>query len=497
MHTETKPKTEPEKGSSNSFIRDVLTLSGGSIIAQALVVLASPVLTRLYLPEAFGIATLFMAIVTPISAIACLRYDVAIMLPKRETEATQLLVIAICAALGVSLLCAGVLPGLKNPVAETLNASALLPYLWCIPPLVLFRAVYSAFNFWQSRRKAFISISVAEIGAAGGSIAYQIMAAVRFLAKSGGLIFGYIFGAALSAVLLGYQVFRDNHRPPIGLVPPRNVLQSVHRYRKFPLFDIWGVLFNSISWQIPALMIAAFFSPAAVGFYALADRIVKVPMLLCGKAISKVFLQRASALSMQGQSLSDLVESIFSQLLSIGLLPALLLGFLGKDIVGVVFGSTWTETGVYLQILSAWMLVWFIASPLSTLFIVLERQELALIIHAAIFVTRIVAFMVGGMSGNIYTALMIFSGSGIFVYGLLLIWCLHQARVPFTRTASILMHRLLYCMPPLAVIGILKYSAGLSSLLLCLILLPLASIYYLVLYKKNHRPINMLGDFKR
>ena len=74
-----------------SFASDVLKLAGGTAFAQALAILASPLITRLYGPEAFGLAALFTSIVGIVGVVACLRYELAIMLPKRDEEAANLL----------------------------------------------------------------------------------------------------------------------------------------------------------------------------------------------------------------------------------------------------------------------------------------------------------------------------------------------------------------------------------------------------------------------
>ena len=434
-----------------------------------------------------------MAIVMPLSVIGCLRYDVAIILPAQDSSAFNLLAVSICAAVLLSIFLAAVQPFVKHPLTRILNAPGLLSYLWCVAPLVLLRSIYSALNFWQARKKFFASISFAEIGAACGTISYQIVAAIRYLGGSSGLIFGYMFGSAVSTAILGYRFVKNCNIAAIRNMCFRELLQTVLRYRKFPLFDIWGILFNSISWQIPALMLAAFFSPATVGFYALADRIVKVPMLLVGRSISKVFLQRASAVAKQEKALADLVDNVLTILIAIGLLPALLLGLIGQEIIAVVFGETWIETGLYLQIFSLWMFVWFVSSPMSTLFIVFEKQELALIIHSAIFITRLVSFTVGGLFHNVLIALGFFAATGVIVYTILLIWCLKQAKVSFRRLLQIVGSYFLYASPFTVVLMLLKYVLHTSNLILLVAALPMVLLYYGLVYKKESVALRSLG----
>ena len=58
-----------------SFAGDVLKLVSGTTFAQLLAILAAPVLTRLYAPDAFGILALFSSITGILGVIACLRYE--------------------------------------------------------------------------------------------------------------------------------------------------------------------------------------------------------------------------------------------------------------------------------------------------------------------------------------------------------------------------------------------------------------------------------------
>ena len=74
-----------------SFAGDVLKLVSGTTLAQAIGILITPILTRLYAPEAFGTLALFTSITSILSVIACMRYELAIMLPESDEEAANLL----------------------------------------------------------------------------------------------------------------------------------------------------------------------------------------------------------------------------------------------------------------------------------------------------------------------------------------------------------------------------------------------------------------------
>jgi len=82
MLTKLKPKSE--------FSRNVLTLMTGTTIAQAIPIAISPIVTRIYTPEDFGIFALFIAIITIFGSIANGRYELAIMLPKKDEDAINI-----------------------------------------------------------------------------------------------------------------------------------------------------------------------------------------------------------------------------------------------------------------------------------------------------------------------------------------------------------------------------------------------------------------------
>jgi len=66
--------------------KSVLTLVGGTSIAQALSFLFSPIQTRLFSPEVFGELSVFGSITGIVGIIICLRYELAIVLPKDDDE---------------------------------------------------------------------------------------------------------------------------------------------------------------------------------------------------------------------------------------------------------------------------------------------------------------------------------------------------------------------------------------------------------------------------
>ena len=87
-----------------SFARSVSTLAGGSALAQLIALVSLPLMTRIFAPLDYGQYVIFMAYVGFISPIACARFEVAILLPKRESSALALAVGSLMTVTGIAAL---------------------------------------------------------------------------------------------------------------------------------------------------------------------------------------------------------------------------------------------------------------------------------------------------------------------------------------------------------------------------------------------------------
>ena len=464
----------------SAFTSNVLKLVGGTTLAQGVNAIAAPVLARIYSPHDFGIAAVFISIVSLLAVIACLRYEYAIVLPERDEDAVNVVALGI----GVVLLLTGLTSLLfyyaQSPILDFLNATELRPFLWLIPVSLLINGVYLALTYWNTRTKHFTRLSITKVSASVTTNASQGIIASVAGPTAGGLISGSLAGFATAAAVLGGQIWRDDHNLFLRNVSIPKILEALKRYRKFPLVDSWGGFINSLSWQLPALLLSVFFSQAIVGYYAIAYRLVKLPMSLIGSSVGQVFFQKVSEVREDPVELAKVVEMVFQRLTSLGLFPAVLMTVAGRELFIVILGENWAEAGVFVQILGLWMFVWFVSSPLSTLFTVFEKQELALIVHSSILATRFISLLIGGLLNNVYIALGLFSGTGILVYGGLALWNMRLANVPFRSINRILLKYGLYASPLVGLVLLVKVLASSTPWWIVLVSGFVSIIYYLV-----------------
>ena len=410
------------------FITNVLKLVSGSVIAQALGILLVPIITRLYSPGDYGAFQVFLSISSILAVLSCLSYQLAIMLPKEEEDSANIVTLCIALVSIISVVSGGVFILFSGWVGETLNTPDLSQYLIFLPVVVFLNGLFVVVNYWLSRRVRFGTLATAQVANSVSSKFVQIGTGFGSASPLGlilGLIAGY--GAALLVMLRGIR----EDLPLFRSVSLSRITYLAKRYRRFPLFTSWSTVANSASLQVAPLMLASFFNPAIVGFYGVAHMVVNMPMSLIGSATGQVFFQKASEEMNRTGSVKTVVREVHQRLVSIGIFPILILMIIGEELFALVLGAQWGTAGGYARILAPWLLLVFIASPLSTIFSVLERQTIGLAFNLMVLFSRIAVLYVGGIYGDPVVALILFSITGVIFWGWMNLYVLKISGVAF------------------------------------------------------------------
>lgn len=475
------------------FASDVLKLVSGTTFAQAISILAAPILTRLYAPEAFGIVALFASITGILGVIACMRYEMSIMLPERDEEAANLLGISLGFTLLISLLLIPLVMWGRAPLVKWINAPALANYLWLVPLSVFMSGVFLALNYWNTRTKHFGRLSIARVTSSLTTTPLTIGLGFAGHATAGSMIGAGIAGQTVATSVLGGQIWRDDRRVFLKSIRWRAMWAGLKRYKKFPLISTWSALMNAISVSLPALLLATFFSETVVGFYALGHRLLNMPMSLIGSAIGQVFFQRAAAAKNDG-TLPSVVRMTFMRLMALGLFPILLVMIAGKDIFSVVFGSQWVEAGFYAQILAPWILFVFMGSPISTLFSILEMQGTGLLFNSALLVTRIASLVTGGLANSIFIALILYSGTGMILWIWFCVYLLKKAGLTIQMLARDTLEMIAISLTALLPLAALKIY-GIEPLFIVIVGCLSAILYYTILYFRDMELRKLIDNY--
>ena len=417
--------------------------------------------------------------------------ELAITLPKTEEGAANLL--------GLNLLCVAVVSVLTVPalyfggdaLLSLLQVPGLGPYLILVSLFVFISEVFLALNNWNSRAKQFGWLSVAQVTSSLATTGTQLGAGVAGYAMGGSLIGAKLVGVSVSTGILGGLIWWDDHALLRKSISWSGMVKGLKRYKNFPLIDSNSALMNTVSWQLPAFFLAGFFSPVVVGFYALGMTILQLPTSLVGGAIGQVFFQRAAEAHKAG-NLASLVQNVAEVLLKIIVFPVLLLTIVGPELFSFVFGDIWGEAGIYIQILSVWIIFWFLYSPLSTIYVVLEKQKLGLWFNVVNLSTRFLSLFIGGIASSVYLTLGLFSISGVVVYGTFCLVLVKMAGVTARDMIKSFVHIFAFSIPGLCVLIFVKFLA-VGFLGVFIISCVLIALYYIAMYMKDPQVRSLLS----
>ena len=396
------------KINAKKFGLDLSKIASGTFISQIILVVLTTVITRIYDPAVYGIASTFAAITNILLVVCCLRYEQAVMLPESDQDSGNLLAGCVIILSVFSIVLIPIILLFGDVLLGFFNLTTLSPYLILIPAIIFVGGIFLSLKFWNLRKKRFGTQATTQVLQYVVYPGSQIGLGLSGFATAGSIIISDIIAKIPCICVYFIQFIKDDCKKILSGLSPKQIKAQLIKYKKFPLFNTWSELLYCLSWQLPVLLLASFFSDAVAGQYSLAYRSLLLPLSLIGGSIGQVLFQRA-AVAVHNNTLPELVEEIVSLIITISFLPMLMMAILGADIFSVIFGEQWGLAGLLVQILSIWMIVWFIASPLMNLINVLGIQGFGLKYNILSVVARGGALIIGGLSGNVYVALILFT----------------------------------------------------------------------------------------
>jgi O-antigen/teichoic acid export membrane protein len=408
-----------ERSRQGTFFANVAILTTGTALGQGITLLATPILTRLYLPDDFGIMAAYASVLSLLSVMVALKYDFAIPLPKDDDEAVNLVVVSIISMLGVTLLTIAGILFLGSTLGPWLQAPNLVGYLWLLPIGLIAVGFYQVLNFWAVRKEQFTVLAKTRVTQMVGRVVVQTIAGFLNFG-AGGLIVGYVVGLSGGVGTLSRLLWQDS-RELIRKVNRAGIISAATRYRRFPLISSWSSLINSLSQELPVLLISSYFGSDVVGWFYLSLRVLRIPFNLIGQSIAQVFYSRASLASHEG-TLSTVTYQIYEQLTKVSFGPLLWLALVAPELFSLVFGSNWELSGDYSRWLAPSIFLLFLTTPLSAIVFVREKQRAELIFQVVLLIARWAVLYMAANSGNASNAILGYSLVSSIILLVYLMW---------------------------------------------------------------------------
>lgn len=392
----------------SSFVRNVAVLATGSAIAQVIPIIALPIISRLYEPKDFGVAALFLSFSTIIGISATLRYDHAIVLPKDSRTANQLATISIALAVIISgFLLALVVTG-KWLHLEPAWLSQFGLWVYFLPLGVLLVALENTALGIATREKRFRKIAGAAVIHSSTVSGIRVVSGF-FNSGIAGLIGSLLTGLIAKLAFLWHPQRTSRH---LQLGSPKETRSLMYHYRQFPHYSLPTGLLRALNQNLPIFALAFIFSPAIVGFYAMGNRLLKMPVQLFTESVRRIYLQEAAELINHGKPLKRPLLKATGGLAILGLMIFAPIILLGDQLFTFVLGGKWTNAGVFAQILAPFLFLLFIQGPSGATFVVLQKQHVLMKIQLVAILLTTGVFLASSAYGlEVKTTLAFFSAA--------------------------------------------------------------------------------------
>ena len=379
------------------FWKSLATLVSGKALGQAVTFVALPILTRIYTPEDFGLATIFIALSTTLSVPLSGGYDYPVMLPEssRESRALVRLSSQIAFLLVILLALLGIFVGPVYAYAQEFAWSHV--WQWGLPVSLMLEGFKKPLRIYANRLKRYKDLAMAKFMRSS----FQAGVALIWGWQVGtyeGLILAFIAGQFGAFLVLVRVYFPTDFFSRIHEVELKNIA-LVKKYANFPKFAIPTTFLNTASKQLPFFLIPILFidGMGVNGLFSKTDQIMLVPIDLVSMSVGNVFFEQGSSAWREGRSaLRSVTKNTFFRLALLGLIPYIALLFFGPELFSLVLGEAWERSGYFAQWMAPSMYLLFIATPLTFLVDIRQKLRVFMGISIVLFALRAGAIWLGG-----------------------------------------------------------------------------------------------------
>lgn len=360
-------------GVAGGFRRNVALLAGGTALGHAIALLASPFLTRLYTTEQFGQLQLYISGLTFLTVIGSLKYETAILLPEKNRDAVHILVLSLGITLGLSILTA-VGAFAIQPVFLG-KAEPLKPYLWMAPLGLLGAGAFQSLSNWAIRRGGYKEVAHSKLIQTGCQVATQVLAGFAFHpVGTVGLLAGDTTGRLMAGGRFIRLVWRDS-RSEMGRLSYCRILRVARTYWRFPVISVGSNLLNTAGFALVPFFLARLYGYNVLGWFALVNRILGIPTLLIGQAISQAFMGEVSSHMGDMKAIQARFRGTLRNLALLGLVPFGVVFLVAPVIFPWVFGEAWRPAGRYAQAMAVGIYISFVVWPTMPMLEMLQKQK--------------------------------------------------------------------------------------------------------------------------
>ncbi|ANQ20384.1 hypothetical protein BA893_01330 [Vibrio natriegens] len=312
------------------------------LVAQIITFAITPIITRIYSPEEFGIfnnVVLWAGFLLPIIALSL---PVAIVLQKNS----NMVIRASRACLVISLITSTIM---------LLIVAFLSLFIELKVSTYLIYATLLAIILNGNDIFAYTLIRCEKLKIRG--LILLLQAIITGLLK---VILGFsipTYSTLIIATILGYVccflIFYKDTAEVTRKFKLKDSMFFINKHKEIVMFRMPQNLITAANQLIPVFLITYYFGAVFAGFYALSRTVIVMPFNVLGRAVQDVLYPRYSALISKNQSIIEEITKVIIFSLLISMLPTIIFWGYGSDIFKLLFGVEWATSGL----LAFWIII--------------------------------------------------------------------------------------------------------------------------------------------
>lgn len=415
----------------SEFIKNILKLMTGTVIAQLLTIAFSPIVQRMFTQEEWGFFALVSSIYGVVALVAGGRYEIALMVPKRNVDAANLLGLSLLVNVAFALLFYLTL----FLISLAGWGERLGVWYYLLPVFVLLVGFSQSLIAWNNRRRRYREIATFRISQSLFNNVFSISASLAKFPFNG-VLTAYLGSGILSLLVVLYQIKADFRLIARGISFKR-MMYVGRKYARFPLINSFQALLDALQLNGLIYIISFLFGDYYVGIFSLAIRILFLPMSFIGASIAQVFYQEANSLIHQKQPLFPHVKRTIKMSCLIMSPVLVILLVAGPHLFSFVYGKEWVGSGVYARYLAAWVCIDFVRASLSQIPLIFNRHHILLIFSITSNLFILLVFIIGStIDLNLGSILLVISAIQVLLIFALISWIVRITKSYDTKLSN-------------------------------------------------------------
>lgn len=336
--------------------------------------ISAPILSRLYSPSEFGVYAVYFAIATILTVLSSLCMHNAIILEDDQIGQMHALFVACGLTLMSALVTAAVIAATPGTLLVSLGVATDSHVERWLPLTVLIGGLSASFYAWATKNQRYRELGRNKLILASLTAVLQI--GIGFLQPGpSGFVIANLIGMTISLILLVKICCANHQLDSIRIISFRQLIRKFNEHYRLALWTLPATLVNTVSSYLPDLLIGRNFGTAQLGQYSLANRMISMPLSFVTTSAQEFFRQQAADEYGKDGSCQRTFNRFFVLLILFSLVAIVPMLIAFPFVFPLIFGKQWVDAGEIIQCLAFLLIVRFVSSPLSYVWIIAGKQK--------------------------------------------------------------------------------------------------------------------------